>query len=359
MSLSRRRMIGILGAASASTLFTPYIARGATTIKLTIASSHPTAVPWVGTLQKHVVPETNKRLEAMGSDIRVDWTESYGGALYKFDKTLEAVEQGLTDIGWVGTLWEGSKMPLQNVSYNAPFVSDDMSGMLRVMNEMHAEMASMTDPWLKQKQIFLGASGIESYHIISKTPINSIADLKGKKFTTAGSVSNWLRGTGAVGVNQGLPGFYNDIKSGLTDGAVIANSGTFPFKLYEVAPYINKINLGCQVTGAMSINRRKWDRLPAELRKVLSDLGKEYSEIHGNMLVGLAAKFEGLMQEKGATINQMSQDARVEWANALPDIAGEWRTFNKNKGVPAKEIMSEFLKRMKAIGANPVRNWDA
>jgi TRAP-type C4-dicarboxylate transport system substrate-binding protein len=109
----------------------------------------------------------------------------------------------------------------------------------------------------------------------------------------------------------------------------------------------------------MSINRRKWDRLPAELRKVLSDLGKEYSEIHGNMLVGLAAKFEGLMQEKGATINQMSQDARVEWANALPDIAGEWRTFNKNKGVPAKEIMSEFLKRMKAIGANPVRNWDA
>lgn len=359
MSLSRRRMIGILGAAGTTTLFTPYIAYGASTIKLTIASSHPTAVAWVGTMQNHVVPETNKRLEAMGSDIRVDWTESYGGALYKFDKTLEAVEQGLTDIGWVGTLWEGSKMPLQNVSFYTPFVSDDMSGMLKVMNEMHAEMPSMTDPWLKQKQIFLGASGIETYQIISKTPINSIADLKGKKFSAAGPVANWLRNTGAVGVNQGLPGFYNDIKSGLTDGAVISNSGTFPFKLYEVAPYINKVNLGCQVTGAMAINRRKWDRLPAELQQVLSDLGQDYSEIHGDMLVGLAEKFEAEMQEKGATINQMSDDARLEWANALPDIAGEWRTFNEDKGIPAKEVMTEFLDRMKAVGANPIRDWDA
>jgi TRAP-type C4-dicarboxylate transport system substrate-binding protein len=359
MSVSRRRMIGMVGAVGATALFTPYIARGASNIKLTIASSHPTAVPWVGTLQKFVVPETNKRLKAMGSDIVVDWTESYGGALYKYDKTLEAVEQGLTDIGWVGTLWEGSKMPLQNVTYYAPFVSDDMPAMLQVMNDMHADMASMTDPWARQKQVFLGASGIESYQIISKTPINSIADLKGKKFTTAGSVSNWLRNTGAVGVNQGLPGFYNDIKSGLTDGAVISNSGTFPFKLFEVAPYINKINIGCQITGAMTINRRKWDRLPAELQQVLSDLGKEYSAIHGKMLFELANKFEGLMQEKGATINQMSDDSRLEWANTLPDIAGEWRTFNGDKGAPAKEVMTEFLKRMKAAGAKPLRNWDA
>ena len=359
MSISRRRMIGMLGAAGSTTLFTPYITHAASTVKLTIASSHPTAVPWVGTLQNFVVPETNKRLQAMGSDIQVDWTESYGGALYKFDKTLEAVEQGLTDIGWVGTLWEGSKMPLQNVSYYAPFVSDDMPGMLQVMNEMHADMASMTDPWLRQKQVYLGASGIETYHIISKTPINSIADMKGKKFTTAGSVSNWLRGTGAVGVNQGLPGFYNDIKSGLTDGAVISNSGNFPFKLYEVAPYINKVNLGCQNTGGMSINRRKWDKLPKELQIVLSDLGQEYSKKHGEMLLGLAVKFDGLMQDKGAIINQISDDARLEWANALPDIAGEWRSFNGDKGVPAKEVMSEFLSRMKAIGSNPLRNWNA
>ncbi len=357
MKLSRRHMVGMIGAAGASVLFAPNIARGANRIKLTIASSHPTAVPWVGTMQKHVVPETNKRLKAMGSDIQVTWTESYGGALYKFDKTLEAVEQGLTDIGWVGTLWEASKMPLQNVSYHTPFVSDDMPAMLKVMNDMHADLSAMTEAWTRQKQIFLGASGIETYHVISKKPINSIADLKGKKFAAAGPVASWLRNTGAAGVNQGLPGFYNLIKTGVVDGAVISHTGTFPFKLYEVAPYINRVSLGSQATGAMAINKRKWDRLPADLQKVLADLGKEYSKIHGDLLIKLANKFEGLMKAKGATITQMSQEARTEWANALPDIAGEWRKFNGDKGLPAKEIMVHYLDKMKAAGAKPLRDW--
>jgi len=360
MSMNRRQAIKTLCAAGGAVAFAPYIARGATnTIKLTIASSHPTAVAWVGTMQKYVVPETNKRLEAMGSDVRVEWTESYGGALYKFDKTLEAVEQGLTDIGWVGTLWEESKMPLQNVTYYAPFVTDNMPAMLKGMNEMHAEIAAMTDAWSKQNAVFLGASGIETYHVVSKTPINSIADLKGKKFVTAGTVSTWLQNTGAVGVNQGLPGFYNLIKTGVVDGAVISNTGTFPFKLYEVAPIINRVSLGCQVTGAMAINKKTWNRLPPELQKVLADLGNEYSKIHGDMLMGLADKFEGMMKEQGVTINQMSQAARVEWANTLPDIAGDWRKFNGDKGLPAKEVMALFLAKMKAAGATPVRDWSA
>ena len=98
----------------------------AETYKLTISASHPTVLPWVGQLSTLVVGESNKRLEAMGSEDRIEWTESYGGALYGFKDTLEAVGDGLTDAGWVGTLWEGSKMPLQNITYFTPFVSDDL-----------------------------------------------------------------------------------------------------------------------------------------------------------------------------------------------------------------------------------------
>jgi len=359
LNISRRRILTTAGALGAGAFFTPYIARAANKVRLTIASSHPTAVPWVGTMQKHVVPETNKRLKAMGSDIVVKWTEAYGGSLYKFDSTLEAVEQGITDIGWVGTLWEESKMPLQNVSYYAPFVSNDMPAMLNVVNQMHGEMGPLNDAWTKQNQVYLGASGIETYNIISKEPINSIADMKGKKFAAAGAVSAWLQNTGAVGVNQGLPGFYSSIKTGVVDGAVISNTGTFPFKLFEVAPYINQINLGCQVTGAMSINKKRWEKLPDELQIVLKDLGEEYSKIHGEMLVGLAKKFEGIMSDKGATINPMSDAARVEWANSLPDIASGWRKFNGDKGLPAAEVMNTFLVKMKATGAKPLRDWSA
>src|SRR5690606_20865387 len=63
-------------------------------IPLTIASSHTTGLPWVGVMHELVVPESNARLRAMGSPYRIRWTETYGGSLYKYGNTLEAVQIG-------------------------------------------------------------------------------------------------------------------------------------------------------------------------------------------------------------------------------------------------------------------------
>ena len=85
-----------------------------TTIRLTVASSQGTTLAWVGAMRTLVVPELDRRLAARGSPYRIRWTEAYGGSLYKYGETLEGVSIGLTDMGWVGTLWELSKLPLQN-----------------------------------------------------------------------------------------------------------------------------------------------------------------------------------------------------------------------------------------------------
>ena len=69
------------------------------------------------------------------------WTEAYGGSLYKYENTLEAVEIGLTDMGWVGTLWELSKMPLQNVTYYVPFTTDDYHMIFQIFNELQHHAA--------------------------------------------------------------------------------------------------------------------------------------------------------------------------------------------------------------------------
>ncbi len=323
-------------------------------IRLTMASSHPTAVPWVGVLQKHVVPESNKRLEAAGSDSRIAWTESYGGALYKFDKTLEAVSDGITDLGWVGTLWEESKMPLQNVSFYTPFVSDDLPAMLGLVNRLHDEMPALSGAWDKQDTVFLGASGIETYHLLTKEPFGGFDDLKGKKIIAAGSVGNWLKGTDAAAVNAGLPGFYNMLKTGVADGVLIAFSGAFPFKLYEVAPHITKVGLGAQMTGGLAINKRSWNKLPEDVQAVLLTLGQEYSASHAAILMGVADKFEGIMQDAGATVQVMDQADRVKWVNAMPDLAAEWRDAS---GGAAGEVLTTYLAGMKDLGYEAPRAW--
>ena len=132
------------------------------TIKLTVASSQSTSLAWIGTMHTLVVPELNRRLEARGSPSRIRWTESYGGSLYKYPDTLEAIEIGLADMGWVGTLWELSKLPLQNVTYYAPFVSDDFRVAVDVLNELNRTVPAMQNAWAAQNVHFLGASALAS-----------------------------------------------------------------------------------------------------------------------------------------------------------------------------------------------------
>ena len=45
-------------------------------INLTIASSHPTVIPWVGPLQSVIVAKANSMLKDRGSEYEIEWTEA-------------------------------------------------------------------------------------------------------------------------------------------------------------------------------------------------------------------------------------------------------------------------------------------
>ncbi|MGD8323788.1 MAG: C4-dicarboxylate TRAP transporter substrate-binding protein [Gammaproteobacteria bacterium] len=326
--------------------------------RLTIASSHTTALPWVGVMATLVVPESNRRLAAMGSPHSIRWTEAYGGSLYKYENTLEAVEIGLTDMGWVGTLWELSKMPLQNVTYYAPFVSDDFQMLREVMNELHETVPALTSAWTDQNQRFLGGSVLDTYHLMTNFPVNSVDDLRGRKILAPGPSATWLEGTGAVAVEGGLTTYYTQIQTGVADGVLTILTGAPPYRIHEVAPYITLVGLGGQLTGGMSINLDTWNSLPEDIQVVLSELGREYS---AGVADELGVRYErGLksMQADGATVAELPYEEKLKWLDGLPNIAGRWAEATEQRGIPAKEVLGIYMDAMRSHGATPLRDWD-
>ncbi len=327
----------------------------AETYNLTMSSSHPTVLPWVGSLSSVVVAESNKRLEAMGSEDRIEWTESYGGALYGFKDTLEAVGDGLTDAGWVGTLWEGSKMPLKTVTYFTPFVSDDLVATLQIMNEMHREMPQLKKAWDDQNVVFLGASGVETYHLLTNFPVNSLKDLEGRKILAPGPSANWIKSLGAVPVNGALPTYYNQIQTGVADGVVVIITGAFPNKHYEVAPYVTLVGLGAQMTGGLGINKDTWEGLSDDVRKVLAELGEEYTVDHAKEVMKRYEAFLAKLPEAGATVTTLPEGEVEAWAAGLPNLAGDWAEANSGKG--AAEVLSVYMAKVQAAGLAPKIDW--
>jgi TRAP-type C4-dicarboxylate transport system substrate-binding protein len=329
-----------------------------TTIKLTVASSQPTTLAWVGAMHTLVVPELDKRLAARGAPYRIRWTEAYGGSLYKYGETLEGIQVGLTDMGWVGTLWELSKLPLQNVTFYAPFASDDFRLVVDIVNELHRTVPALADAWTEQNLKFLGASALDTYHLMTTFPVDSVDDLRGRKILAPGPSAAWLEGTGAVAVDGSLTTYYQQIQTGVADGVITILTGAAPNRLHEVAPYVALVGLGSQVTGALAINLDTWNRLPDDVRLELERLGPEYSCAVADDLAKRYDASIARMKGEGAIVTEFPPAEKQKWLAAMPDIAGRWTQATERRGHPAGEVLRAYMAALRARGGQPLRDWD-
>jgi TRAP-type transport system periplasmic protein len=358
---TRRTFTRVAVALAAATLALPALAQQ--TFKLTIASSHPVALPWVGLMSTLFVPEVTKRVEALGKGYRIEWREAYGGQLYKMNATLTSVEQGVADIGWVFHNLEAAKMPLSQFTTVTPFATDDVRVMLAVANEMNEQVPALKAEWDRNNLVFLGASGVDTYHLFTKTPVRTYDDLKGRKISAPGSVGLWLKGSGAVPVDGSLTSYYTDIQSGVSEGTISISTGILPNKIYEVAPYITTVSIGALYNGGMAMNKDSFNKLPAEVQKIVKDVGLLYSKTLGEALM---QRYEGALKtmlEVGAKQNPpvtaapLAPGEREKWIRTMPNLAGEWARANAAKG-PTQAIVKTYMDALRSRGVKPAREWD-
>jgi TRAP-type C4-dicarboxylate transport system substrate-binding protein len=326
-------------------------------LDLTIATTHPASVPWVYVIRDFVIPEFNARLGRRRPDIRVSWTEAWG-TLYKWQDSLAAVEIGLADIGWVGSLWESSRLPLQNITYALPFITDDLPALMRVLNNMHDELPILRQTWARYNLEFLGVSGVDTYHLMTTFPVRSLDDLKGRKILAPGSAAVWLKGTGAIAVDGALSSYYTQLKTGVAEGTVSILTGIYPFRIHEVAPYITLVGIGAQCTGALTVNGDIWRRLPTEAQEILNDLGHEYSDRAAAEVMRRYDRTLIALADEGAIISTLPAAEKQRWIDGLPNLARDWVQRLEARELPAGNVLHGLMDRLRAAGIEPVRHWD-
>lgn len=354
------KLFGIL---LAGALAFPAMADAKEKINLTVASSHPTVIPWVGMIKTHFMAETD-RILAEGGNYEINWQEAFGGTLYKANATLTSVEEGVTDIGWVFSFLEAAKLPLSQVSTHTPFATANAPVQLETMADLLETNDAFRNEWEQHNLKVLGLTATDSYDVYTKKPINGLADLNGMKLSAPGVLGSWLRGTGANAVDGALPTFYTDIQTGVSDGVLSLALGVLPTKIYEVAPYIKRVNIGVAFSGAVAINRDSWDALPEEVQNAMIAAGKFYTEAHGQDLMDRHEFALNKMLEVGAsqtppvTMTLMSDADRQAWVDGLPDLAGEWADAAEARKLPARVFLKAYMDGLRARGEKPTRNWD-
>jgi TRAP-type transport system periplasmic protein len=312
----------------------------AKTYKLTVAAGHPPIFLWVTLTRDFFIPEVDARLTAAGGKDKIVWNQAYGGTVAKLGGVLEAIEEGVVDMGFVATIFEAPKMPLHNVSYMTPFGTNDILTVVDTMTELQASIPAVAEEWTKNNQVFLGGVGLDTYGILTTFPVKTVEDISGHKIAAPGPSANWIKGTGAV------------------EGTLTFMTAASAIKVNEVAPNICMVNFGAQFAGGLSINTDVYESFPPYMQKIFKDVGNDYAKKLAQAQADRAAGAMKAMEQAGAKVIYLSDAERKRWADKLPNISMEWAESMEKKGLPGRQVLKGYLDGLRARNTVLVRDWD-
>ena len=255
-------------------------------INLTVAAGQPLrAVPQLAMVNSYFIPEVNKRMAAAGLDkkYKINWREAYAGSLLKPTMVLEGVRDGIADIGFEPTIFHPDRLPLEQISFMAPFMSSDVQLVTRVVNRLHEEIPAFRQQYEKFGVVRLAGASNDDFALFSTFPIKRFEDIKGRRFNAAGAALQWLRGTPATPVQSNMTLYFNNTQSGVVDGFIIFLTSIPGMKYPEAAPYVTRVGFGSHYATALIMNKSVHDRLPPEVRAIIHEVAADWSEAADKM----------------------------------------------------------------------------
>lgn len=325
-------------------------------INATLVSGYPPVFLWVKHLSETFIPSVDAALE--GTQYTMAWTEAYGGTLAAVGGELEAIEDGLAEIGGVPTVFHPTGLPLQNVTYFTPFGAADTKLIVEVIDQLHNDIPEMAESWHAYSAEYLGGGfTIENYFLMTSFPIESLDDLKGRRIGAPGPAVNWLEGTGAVGVAANLTTYYNDLQTGVFDGVIAFPTAAAPARLQEVAPEITVTDFGAQYGGSLVANKPWFDAQPEAVQEALREGARAFTRAYVEEQNQLMDTAMNALAEGGGQVTSLPIEERIRWANALPDVASAWAEDADGRGLPGSEVLDAYIAALKKAGVELPRDW--
>ncbi|MCW5737406.1 MAG: C4-dicarboxylate TRAP transporter substrate-binding protein [Enhydrobacter sp.] len=358
--MDRRHFIGASAAAGLAAIPGLNRAQAQQVLKLTITCGHPPVFSWVKVLDETFIGVLDREIAAAGSPVKIEWTKAYGGTVAKLGAESDALRTSVSDAGIVSQIFEAAKFPLQQVTLQVPFGAPDIATVSRIVGDLHQRFPEMNDAWAKGNMLLLATVAIDGYQLVTNFPVNTAADLAGKKIFVPGPIANWLQGTGAVAVSGNLNTYYNGIQTGVAQGAIVSLSPTWSAKLHEVAPHITLCNLGAQYTGSVAFNLRTYQKLPPAVQQAVRKAGDAYGQEFARVQSALAEEALKNLRAAGATVTQLPDAERAKWAAMLPNLPDTWAGQLEKQGYKSvRAIVAAYVEALRGNGIVLVRDWKA
>lgn len=210
--------------------------------------------------------------------------EIFAGTLGGEKDLIESMALGALDIyngAYTGT-------DQFDVMYSPYFFKDGVHAKRVLDSEIGATASKALED--KYNARLLGAGRLGGYNLMLKEPIESLADLKGRK-VRAPQIKGCIEALsffGAIPTPIPFNEVYLLLQSGIVDGVLTALNPAVQFKFYEVCANVVVPDFGLALDKEV-ISVAAWDALGAEKQMILQDTFNELEE-EAYFKAGLASK---------------------------------------------------------------------
>ncbi|KAA0892581.1 C4-dicarboxylate TRAP transporter substrate-binding protein [Pusillimonas sp. ANT_WB101] len=270
-----------------------------------------------------------------------------GTVLLAANASMQGLRDNVVQVAHHPAIYTPSELPVANAMQELGFNFDNQMAVIAAVSEFSMNNPVQLAEWNKSGLVYLGAYATSPYVLFCRQPINSLADLKGKRIRTAGStVADWVKQVEGIAVNVSSSEMYSGLDRGSLDCASNSPLDLQARSLWEVAPYTVLVPTGVYWSGPeWGFNKKFWAGLNDQERQWFKE-ASAYSM--ANIVVNYKKEDKAAIEfakGKGNTVSEAPADIkasvdafRKKSLNDVYDLAE-----NKYKVQNSKETLDDFI----------------
>lgn len=228
---------------------------------------------------EHFVAEVEAR---SGGALKID--VQWGGALFKAEGAVQAIADGVTDIGTAIAVYFPQEMLAYGIA-DLPLLNENAWVGMRATDELMRTAPTIQADLAAKNLVYIGTFTTSQVNIGCKgKAIRGTADIAGLKVRGTGAYGEVFRDLGANMVNLSIYDAYQGLDTGLIDCSQGYSYAVAALKQQEVMTSYTLLNWG-QVGGlGLFMNKDAYDALDEAARKALAEAGVAMADKLGELI---------------------------------------------------------------------------
>jgi TRAP-type C4-dicarboxylate transport system substrate-binding protein len=291
------------------------------------------------TLNQMFADEIKKRTNG-----QVEITVYPVGTLNAPEKTYDSVVKGIADIGMMPPTWVAGRFPLSEIM------------------EMPSDIPSAWVSMKVYKDLFdkFTFKEYDDVHVLylhgpgrnlittKSIPVRRLEDIKGVKLRTGGGTVALIKAWGGVPRAMPMSEAYEAISKGVVDGTFAVAETLKGFKLADPVKYLTIPPVSTSSCQCVVMNKQKWNALPADVKKVFTDVSAEWAEKQAFVWmyydkVGMDY-FKSLSKDRQVIV--IPADQKPQWEKASAPVMETYISEKQAMGLPMQEFVKYFKERI-------------